>query len=132
MAIEGPNDLERVLARRARDKAAAQARLSPIQQAIDADGQVTVWHLTTGERHRLWPVDAAELLERGVATLQAPEPPEPAPAPTDVAAETIPGTPGPPAAPCEKAAKVRSSKGKAKEGDSAVPQAEAPSIVPPT
>ncbi len=74
MAIEDPNEIERVLTRRARDKAALQAKRRFIAAAVDRDGQVTVYDRTTHQYRRLWPVDAAEAIGRGLAVLKGAEP----------------------------------------------------------
>ncbi len=120
MAIEGPHELDSVLTRRAHEKAVAQQRRRAIYEAIDGDGQVTVFDLATQRPVRLWPVDAAELILSGTAVLPGSEPardvvtiPVPSPAPEP------PGTPAakPPA----------KSKGRTKPGAAAgEPPAEPP------
>lgn len=128
MAIQDPNELEKVLFQRGQAKARAQAQHRHIHQAIDRDGQVTVWVVATGKTCRLWPVDAAELLARGLASLQEPEPV------VEAAGEINPEPPTPPPAevPEPAAPKPKSGRGKTKDSGAAAPEVPAPFEVPLT
>ena len=132
MAIEDPNEIERVLVRRAKQKAILQARRRHIAQAIDQEGQVTVYELATQRYHRVWPVDAAELIARGTAVLKGSEPqPDPAPIP---ASESPPAEPPAPVAPAS-GANIVPSKGTKGRGKHAGIKPEGPAIpdsAPPT
>jgi hypothetical protein len=145
VAIQDPNELEKVLLQRAQAKARAQAQYRHIHQAIDSDGQVKVWELASGRSYRLWPVDAAAVLARGLVSLQRPTPvaeaagetnsqtptPPPAPEPEPVAGEIYPETP-PAAVPEPTAPKAKGSRGKTKESGFAAPGVPAPFDVPLT
>jgi hypothetical protein len=67
-----PNHEKNVLAKRAKDKALAQARAAHIAKAADHEGKVKVWDVKTGQSRVLWAVDAREQIERGVVTLEPP------------------------------------------------------------
>lgn len=134
MAIEDPNEQERILVHKAREKAQAQARRRHINQAIDTEGQVKVWDVVTGQSRRLWPVDAAEQVAAGLVTLTRSETETPSPTakPTTTAAPPPAPTPPEPPAADKGGPKARSSKGKAKGGDTLAPEAEPQPDGPPT
>jgi hypothetical protein len=118
--MQGPQDLERILAQREYAKAVARAKVRTVAEAIDSEGQVTVWVKAAGTYQRLWPVDAAELIARGAALLKGQEPePQPEPRPgTEPDSEPEPEPQPDPAAKSAKPAR----KGKTP------PAAEAPRV----
>ena len=44
-----------------------------IENLVEKDGKVTVWHLHDKAFIKRWPIDAAEMLKKGEAVLEPPQ-----------------------------------------------------------
>ena len=84
-----PNEFERAIQQVETRRKIAQAEARAIRKAVDSDGKVKVYRPGCPEPIRLWPVDAAEQIKRGLASLEPPMPPEAVP-PSQTDSEPVP------------------------------------------